>query len=354
MLEDHSSGEDCMVENLLFARRYLLRLANGLERATAIPLPGSATYANEAAIRTFVPAGGKLLVHSNGAYGDWLLAMCRAMGTPYTALRTSPTQPPQIERFRQALLNDPQITHVILVHCETSSGLLNPIDEIAELCRDLGKGLLIDAVATFGALELDIKRLQCQALVLSSNKGLEGPPGLAWVIADRAILEACKDNARSLSLDLWDQNQHMDRANCFRFTPPTHVVAAVAEALRRHEAEGGAQPRLRKYQRNWRCLVDRMREIGFETLLSDDVAAPIVATFHNPSDPGFSFQNLYEEMARRGLIIFPGRLAVQNTFWIGCMGAVSETEMTRAADAIQDILKQQGVREFGTRQFHAA
>ncbi len=348
MLEDRSSGEDCMVERLETARLYLRRLAKGSEQVAVIPLPGSATYANEAVLRTFVPAGGKVLVHSNGAYGDWLLAICRAMGTPHTALRTSPVRPCQVDQFRQALLSDPDITHVMLVHCETSSGLLNPIHEIAELCCELGKGLLIDAVATFGAYDLNIGDLKYQALVLSSNKCLEGPPGLAWVIADRAVLEASKDNARSLSLDLWDQNQHMERSKCFRFTPPTHVVAAVAAALRRHQAEGGSAARLRRYRANWRSLVDRMRAIGFETLLSDDDSAPIVATFRNPADPAFDFKTLYGALAKRGLIAFPGRLAVQNTFRIGCMGAVSESDLVQVADAIHDILLEEGVREFGS------
>lgn len=354
MLEDRSSGEDCMVERLQFARDYLRQLAKGTKAATVIPLPGSATYANEAVIRTFVPTGGKILIHSNGAYGDWLVAICRAMGTPHSVLRTSPVRPAEAGEFRQVLLSEPDITHVMLVHCETSSGLLNPVQDIADLCRETGKGLLIDAVATFGAYDLDIGKLRYQAAVLSSNKCLEGPPGLAWVVADRAVLEACKDNARSLSLDLWDQNQHLERTKCFRFTPPTHVVAAVAAALRRHEAEGGSPGRLERYRANWRALVDRMRQNGFETLLSESASAPIVATFHNPNDPGFDFKKLYGELARRGLIAFPGRLAVQNTFRIGCMGAVSESEMIGVANAIYEILSEGGVIEFGRGRSRAA
>ena len=354
MLEDHAFGGRSIVKDIAFARRYLVHLANAANLGTAIPLPGSGTYANEAAIQTFVPEGGKLLVHSNGVYGDTLVSICRATGTPHSVLRTSPVSPPSAEQFRQALCSDPGITHVMMVHCETSSGLLNPIDQVGRLCRELHKVFIVDAVATFGALPLDMRRLAYDVLVLSSNKCLEGPPGLAWVVANRGVLGACKGNARSLCLDLWDQNQHVARTSCFRFTPPTHTVSAVAQALRAHDGEGGSAARLERYRRNWRSLVERMRSFGFRTLLPDTIAAPIAAVFREPDDPAYDFDAFYLAMLERGLDIYPGPLAVQRTFRIGCIGTVTEHDMRRAADAVRETLTALGVRAFGAARARPA
>jgi 2-aminoethylphosphonate-pyruvate transaminase len=347
MLEDHSAGEPAMIAALRTARSYLTKMANAESCGTAIPLPGSATYANEAVIRTFVSRGNRLLVHTNGAYGDWLVTMCRRMETPHVILRTPATRPPSSGEFSEALALHPEITHVMMVHVETSSGLTNPIEMVADLCSRHHKGFLVDAVASFGALPIDMKELNIQALVLSSNKCIEGPPGLAWVICDKAALDRCQGNARSLSLDLWDQHQTIDRTGCFRFTPPTHAIRGAYAALEIHRAEGGSAARLRRYRANWRRLVGDMRKLGFETLLADEHAAPIVATFYEPDDEHYNFGLLYDGMAARGLIIVPGRLAVPGTFRIGCIGALCEQSMSHAARAIRDILHEMGVRRFG-------
>jgi 2-aminoethylphosphonate-pyruvate transaminase len=349
MLEDHSAGERGMIAALREARSYLTELGNARGWATAIPLPGSATYANEAVIRTFVPREGRLLVHSNGAYGDWLVTMCSRMETPHVVLRTPPTRPPSVSEFREAFAFNSDITHVMMVHVETSSGLVNPVEMVADLCGHLKKGLLVDAVASFGALPIDVKQLNIQALVLSSNKCIEGPPGLAWVICDRAALERCAGNARSLSLDLWDQHQTVDGTGCFRFTPPTHAIRGTYAALELHREEGGCAARLRRYRANWRRLVVDMRKLGFETLLADEHAAPIVATFYEPDDEHYDFGKMYDGMAACGFIIVPGRLAVPGTFRIGCIGALTEQSMASAVRAIRDVLGDMRVRRFRPR-----
>jgi 2-aminoethylphosphonate-pyruvate transaminase len=227
--------------------------------------------------------------------------------------------------------------------------LLNPIEMVADLCSVHGKELLVDAVASFGALAIDMKQLNIEALVLSSNKCLEGPPGLAWVICGRAALNRCAGNARSLSLDLWDQHQTVDGTGCFRFTPPTHAIRGAYAALELHREEGGSAARLRRYHANWRRLVVDMRALGFETLLADEHAAPIVATFYEPDDEHYDFGRMYTGMAARGLIIVPGRLAVPGTFRIGCIGALTEQAMSSAARAIRDVLSDMRVRRFEPR-----
>lgn len=347
MLHDFASGERHMRDTIAFCRRYLLELCNGQGSHTAVPLVGSGTTGTEAVIGGFVPPNGKLLIHTNGIYGDRLVEIARRIRTPHASFRTAPYTPPTPAQFEAALREDPAITHVMVVHCETSTGIVNPIDEIAEVCRRAGKGLLIDAVASFGAMALDAKALGFDALVVSANKGLQAPPGLVWVVAKRAALEETKGNAHSLTLDLWDQHQHLERTGQFRFTPATHLLLAMAEALREHQEEGGIAARQARYRRSWRRLVDGMRQMGFTTLLADDVASPIVATFHDPPDPNYAFDGLYEGMKRRGFVIFPGRLAAANTFRIACIGVVTEHDIGRALDALADTLREMGVTRMG-------
>jgi 2-aminoethylphosphonate-pyruvate transaminase len=347
MLHDYASGADPIKQALGFSRRYLLDLCNGQGSHTAVPLLGSGTSGVEATIGCFVPENGKLLIHTNGVYGDRLVEVARRLRTPYTSFRTAPFTPPTATQFEEALKADPAITHVMVVHIETSTGIMNPVEEIAAVCRRMGKGLLVDAVASFGAFRLDAKALSVDAIVCSANKGLQAPPGLAWVIAKRSTLEDSKGNARSLTLDIWDQHQHLERTGMFRFTPPTHLILAMAEALHEHAEEGGQEARQARYRASWRRLVDGMRQMGFRTLLDDAVASPIVATFHEPPDPNYSFAKLYEGMKARGFIIFPGRLAAANTFRIACIGVVTERDIGRALDALAETIREMGVTALG-------
>ena len=347
MMRDRASGGDEFHADLQHARAYMVGLVHGEGAYTAIPLPGSATYANEGVIAQLVPPGGKLLIHTNGVYGDRLIEIASHLGTPYAVIRTAPFTPPTGAQFEAAISADPAITHVMIVHCETSTGVLNPLDTVAAVCRHHTKGLFVDAVASFGAMDIDARRLGLQAITVSSNKCMQGVPGIGWAIVQNTVLENARGHGASLVLDLWDQNQHMDRTTAFRFTPPTQVVAAFAQACREHAQEGGTTARLERYQRNWRRLVDGMRQMGFATVVPDEFASPIVATFHNPDHPAFSFQALFEGMKGRGFIIFPGRLALANTFRIGCMGDVTEADMSEAMEAIADTLKEMGVTQLG-------
>ncbi|MBN8892797.1 MAG: 2-aminoethylphosphonate--pyruvate transaminase [Rhodospirillales bacterium 70-18] len=353
MLKDRASGGDEFHADINLARDYMVSLVNGQGAYTAIPLPGSATYANEAVIAGLVPPGGKLLIHTNGVYGDRLIEICAHAGVPYAAIRTQPFVPPTAAQFEAAILADPAITHVFVVHCETSTGVLNPVEAIAEVCKAHAKGLLIDAVASFGAMPLDARKLGFQAVTVSSNKCMQGVPGIGWSVVQKTALENARGNCRALVLDLWDQNQHMDRTNAFRFTPPTQVLAAFAQACREHAAEGGTEARLARYRANWRRLVDGMRQMGFATVVPDEYASPIVATFHNPDHPNFSFQKLFEGMKTRGFIIFPGRLALADTFRIGCMGDVTEADMAEAMAAVADTMREMGIGGLGHSELAA-
>ncbi len=346
MLVERPSGDAEFQADLQGARDYLVALAHGGAEYVAVPVPGSATYANEAVVAALVPPGRTLLVHSNGVYGDRLVEICEALGTPVAVLRTAAFTPPEAGQFAAMLEADPAISHVFVVHCETSTGILNPLDEVAALCRARGVGLLVDAVASFGAVAIDAPALGLAAITVSFNKCMQGVPGIGWAVVRRADLAAAQ-RPRTLSLDLADQARHMDRTGLFRFTPPVQVLAAFAQACREHAAEGGTAARLARYRANWHRLVAGMRQMGFRTVVPDAAASPIVATFHNPDHPAFSFDALFAGMKRRGFVIFPGRLALADTFRIGCMGAVTPDDIGRAMAAVAETMAEMGVDVVG-------
>ena len=308
-----------------------------------VPMQGSGSFAVESMIGTLVPRDGKVLVLANGAYGLRAAETLRVMGRAVTVIDKGDYLPPRGDEVGRALEDDPAITHVVAIHCETSSGILNPIPEIAEAVRSHGRKLLIDSMSAFGAVELDVTRIPCEAIVSSANKCIEGVPGFGFVIARKTALEAAKGNAHSLSLDAHAQWATMVKTGQWRFTPPTHVVAAFLEALRLHAEEGGVAGRGARYARNRDVMVAGMRALGFETLLGDRWLSPIIVTFFTPAHPNFAFPRFYELMKARGFIIYPGKLTVVESFRIGCIGRMDEAVMRRVVAAAAESLAEMGV-----------
>jgi 2-aminoethylphosphonate-pyruvate transaminase len=301
----------------------------------------------EATIATLLPRDGKLLVLINGAYGERIAKICRYLGRDCVVLETPEDTPNDVAALDAALADDDSITHVAVIHCETTSGILNPISEVAACVARHGRSLLIDSMSAFGALPLDAGTIPCDAVVASSNKCIEGVPGIGFAIIRKSVLEACEGNAHALSLDLYDQWRGLEANGQWRFTPPTHVLAAFDQALVEHAEEGGVDGRGRRYSENCRALVEGMRAMGFETLLSDNLQAPIIVTFHMPADPNFDFSDFYRRVAERGFLIYPGKLTVAPSFRIGCIGRLGVAEIAEALDAIREILDEIGVARPG-------
>ena len=308
-----------------------------------VPMQGSGTFSVEAMLGSFVPQDGKALLLVNGAYGQRTVKTMAYMGRDHVVLDKGDYLPPRAHEVAEILKSDSSITHVVVVHCETSSGILNPIKEIAEITHAAGCKLLIDSMSAFGAIEVNMAELHCDALVSSANKCIEGVPGFGFVIAHKKALEAAIGNCPSLSLDVHDQWQHMENTGQWRFTPPTHVVAAFIEALRIHRLEGGVCARGERYRHNRDVLVEGMRELGFETLLKDRWLSPIIVTFFNPSDPNFEFDQFYNLMKAKGFIIYPGKLTVVDSFRIGCIGNLDEHVMRHVIEAVSGCLDEMGV-----------
>jgi 2-aminoethylphosphonate-pyruvate transaminase len=322
----------------------LLALAGDTKGEFAcVPMQGSGSFCVEAMLGTMVPRNGKVLVLANGAYGLRAAETLRVMGRAYTLIDKGDYLPPRGDEVARALDADPAITHVIAIHCETSSGILNPVAEIAEAVAARGRKLLIDSMSAFGAEDLDVNSIRYEAMVSSANKCIEGVPGFGFVIARKDALEAAKGNAHSLSLDVHAQWVAMVRTGQWRFTPPTHVVAAFLEALRLHAAEGGVAGRGARYGRNRDVMVAGMRALGFETLLADRWLSPIIVTFFNPAHPNFVFSRFYDLMKAKGFIIYPGKLTVVDSFRVGCIGRMDEAIMRRVVQSAAECLAEMGV-----------
>ncbi|MCC7273649.1 MAG: 2-aminoethylphosphonate--pyruvate transaminase [Alphaproteobacteria bacterium] len=343
MLRDWGSRDGRFVEMNARIRHRLVELAGGLGSHVTVPLQGSGTFAVEAMLGTMLPRDGKILLCINGAYGHRMARIVEMLGRDFVEYETAEDTPIDAAEVGRRLDGDPAVSHVAIVHCETTSGVLNPVEAVAAEVARRGRRLLIDAMSAFGALPLDVRRVACDAVAASSNKCLEGVPGMGFVIAREAALAECEGNAHALSLDLHDQWRFMERAGQWRFTPPTHVIAAFDQALREHEEEGGVEGRGGRYRENCRVLVDGMRAMGFETLLPDAVQAPIIVTFHMPADPRFDFQAFYDRLRDRGFVIYPGKLTVADSFRIGCIGRLTPADMGDALAAIAATLADMGV-----------
>ena len=344
MLSDWGSWDADFNRITAELRQGLLEMAGVQDDSyTCIPLQGSGTFAVEAALATAIARDGKALVLMNGAYGKRATQILDYLGRDYITLDKGDYLPPQPEEVAEILAANPDVTDVFLVHCETSSGILNPLREIAEVVKANGKGLIVDAMSSFGAVPLTVDSIPFDVMVSSANKCIEGIPGFGFIIIRRSLIEESKGRAHSLSLDLHDQWVYMERTGQWRFTPPTHSVVAFRKALEQHAEEGGVAGRQQRYTNNRDVLVAGMRALGFQTLLEDEWLSPIITTFFSLAHPNFEFKRFYDELKDRHFLIYPGKLTIADSFRVGCIGQIDEQIVNQLLTAIADTLKVMGV-----------
>jgi 2-aminoethylphosphonate-pyruvate transaminase len=284
-----------------------------------------------------------VLVPDNGAYCKRAAKLSQMMGRRVTVLPTAEDRPIDPAAVDGALAGDPTITHVILIHCETGTGVENPLAAVAAVCGRRGKGLVVDAMSSFAALPIDARTTRFDALVAASGKCLEGVPGMGFVFLRQAIVERCAGNSHSLAMDLHDQQAYMGKTGQWRFTPPTHVVAALDEAIAQFVEQGGQPTRLARYTDNCRTLVAGMAALGFRPFLEPAIQAPIIVTFHAPADAAYEFKRFYAAVKARGFILYPGKLTEIETFRVGCIGAIGRAEMQQAVHAVSDAMREMGI-----------
>lgn len=346
MMRDIGSRESEFIEIIKNIRNKLVSLAGStVDKYTCVPIQGSGTFAIEAFFSTIVPkSNAKVLILENGAYGKRQETICKILEIPYKTLSFETGTPITITEVKRELDND-EYTHVTIVHCETSAGVLNPIDTVGQLVKDKNPDCIyfVDAMSSFGAVPLNVDELKIDYMVSSSNKCLEGSPGFAYVIAKRNHLESCKGQARSLVMDLVDQYEGLEKDGQFRFTPPTHSILAFNQALLEHSKEGGVQSRAKRYHDNNIIIRKKMEQMGFKESVKPEYSSYIISSFQYPQHPNFSFPVFYEKLNNRGQVIYPGKLLNQDCFRLGNIGHLYTEDMEHLAKCIEEVLEEMNI-----------
>ncbi len=327
-------------------REQLLAIA-GVSRETGyecILLQGSGTFGVEAVFATCVPPNGKVAVLANGAYGERIVLMLQHAKISHVVLRTPEDMPNDPVALEHTLSSDKSITHVAVVHCETTTGILNPIDEIGQITKRHGCAYVVDAMSTFAGIPIDFTVGGVDFLISSANKCVEGVPGFSFVIARRSALLANEGCARSLSLDLIGQLRGFEKNDQFRYTPPTHSILAFDQALRELELEGGVASRGARYRRNHQILIGGMTKLGFRVFLDPKIQSYIITSFYFPNDPKFTFGEFYRRLSDKGFIIYPGKISQADTFRIGSIGRIFEADIHALLLAVGETMKEMGIQ----------
>jgi len=344
MLRDLGSRDGAFIETVRDLRERLVRLGNGDPTTyTAIPMQGSGTFGIESVLGSVIPPDGKLLVAVNGAYGRRMVQMAEVLRIPVTVVEEAENRPITPEAVTAPLRQDASISHVAVVHCETTTGLLNPVVELGAQVAALGKVYIVDAMSSFGAIPLDLAAARIDYLISSANKCIEGVPGFAFVLARTAHLLTCRGMARSLSLDLLGQYLGLEQSGQFRFTPPTHALLAFHQALLELEAEGGLPARQARYTANHARLLAGMTALGFRPYLAPEHQGPIITAFHYPDHPAFDFPAFYAALNRRGYVIYPGKLSRVDCFRMGTIGRIFPADIAALLDAVRSVLIESGI-----------
>lgn len=319
-------------------RQELVSIATPQSEAyTCVLMQGSGTFCVEATLGTAVGRNGKVLVLSNGAYGQRIAQICAQAGLHYGLMDFGELAPLDPHALQQRLQAESEWTHVALVHGETTTGMLNPLPELAQVVKSFGKVLIVDAMSTFGGIEIDIGALGIDFLVSSANKCIQGVPGFGFVLARRSILEVCQGNSPSLSLDLYAQWREMDLTGKWRFTSPTHVVRAFQQALKELRDEGGIAARYARYRSNHTILAEGMERLGFQLLLPVHLRSVMITSFLYPTAAQFAFKTFYNALKQFGFVIYPGKIGAHDTFRIGTIGHVFPDDFQRLVQAIAQV-----------------
>lgn len=340
MLQDWCTWDDDYNKEIVeVIRSKLVSLATTHPGYTSVLMQGSGTASVEATIGSAIAKDGKLLVVDNGAYGARIAQIADYLNIACTVIAPGETTRPTLEAVEKALVEDSAITHLAVVHCETTTGMLNPIQEVTALAKRYNKVVILDAMSSFGGIQMDISELGVDYMISSANKCIQGVPGFGFVIAKQTELEKCKGQARSLSLDLYDQWQCMQANHGkWRFTSPTHTVRAFYQALAELEQEGGIEARQARYTKNQRTLVEGMRKLGFETLLNDELHSPIITSFYSPTHSDYQFKAFYDRLKEQGFVIYPGKVSNADCFRIGNIGEVYPQDIERLIVAVEKAM----------------
>lgn len=340
MMFDHCTWDDDYKQITLNIRKNLLKLAHASEEAyTVVLMQGSGTFGVESVLSSVIGKEEKLLIITNGAYGERMIDIAKHNEIGYVVYNEAYNKVPSADKVREILSQDLGITHVAMVHSETTSGILNDIEAVAKVVKAQGRTFIVDAMSSFGGVDIDVPGLQIDFIVSSANKCIQGVPGFSFIICNKQVLIESKGKARSLSLDLYDQWETMVKDGKWRFTSPTHVVLAFDKAMKELEAEGGIVARAKRYEENNKLLIEKMREMGIAPYIDSEHQGPIITTFYYPTSCNFSFNEMYSYVKKRGYAIYPGKVTSADTFRIGNIGEIYKEDIEALCEIFQAFFK---------------
>ena len=343
MQRDLGSRDSEFIAIVQEVRQKLVALGQGSETFTTILMPGSGTFGIEAVLSSAIGPDGKLLILINGAYGNRMLKIANVQKIPVIGLSCSENTQPDIQALEAALQADPGISHVAVVHCETTTGIINPIEKYGEVVKKHNRIYIVDAMSSFGAYPIDLNICGIDYLVSSANKCIEGVPGFSFILARKSALLTTRGLSRTLSLDLFSQWEGLENDGQFRFTPPTHVILAFRQALIELEQEGGVPARGARYHQNYELTLAGMQKLGFKTYLNAQDQGFIITSFYYPEHPKFVFREFYERLSDKGHVIYPGKLSHAECFRIGHVGRLGSADVKSLLAAVAETLDEMGV-----------
>lgn len=339
MLEDRCTWDDDYKFITQKIRQQLLDLARlDIETYTAVLMQGSGSFTVESVLTSTVKETDKVLFITNGAYGERMVQMANTIGLHHLVYPVDYAKQPDVEKVRLYLEADETITHIAIVHCETTTGMLNPIEAVGKLAQQFGKTFIVDAMSSFGGVPIDMEACHIDYLISSANKCIQGVPGFGFVIAKQTALEKCEGVSRSVALDLYDQWKVMDIDGKWRFTSPTHVVAAFSQAIDELVEEGGIEKRFERYDRHNRTIREAFESFGFQAYIDEAVQSPIITTYLFP-DKLFAFNDFYDMMKAEGFILYPGKLTEFDTFRVGNIGDLSDEDIAQLCQAVKKYME---------------
>lgn len=340
MMFDHCTWDDDYKQITQKIRKDLLKLAQvSEEEYTVVLMQGSGTFGVESVITSSVGREDKILVCSNGAYGERMAQIARQAGKNLVVYQEEYHKVPDAQKVKQLLEEDPAITHVGMIHSETTSGILNDIEAVGKVVKEAGKTFIVDGMSSFGGVEIDVRGIGIDFIVSSANKCIQGVPGFSYIICRRDALMNCKGKCSSLSLDLFDQWETMEKDGKWRFTSPTHVVLAFARAMEELVQEGGIPARAKRYRDNNKKLIERMKAMGIRTYIDETHQGPIITTFFYPDSSRFSFEEMYQYIKERGYAIYPGKVTDADTFRLGNIGEIYADDIDRVCDIFEEFFQ---------------
>ncbi len=339
MLRDMGSRDEEFIEIVADIRKRLLNIGLSSEKTyTSVIMQGSGTFGIESVISSVIPVGGKILVLVNGAYGERMVQMAQIYKIPLVIQKCPENEIPDLELLEENLMADAGITHVAVVHCETTTGIINPIQEIGSIVKMFNRIYIVDAMSSFGAYPIPVEPFGIDFLISSSNKCIEGVPGFSFIIARKEALVSIKGSARTLALDIYSQWEGLEKNGQFRFTPPVQVLEAFHQALVELEEEGGIDERGQRYRNNYEMTLQEMEKIGFSPYVSPENRGYIITSFYYPDHPNFSFPDFYQKLSEKGCLIYPGKLSHADCFRIGHIGRLDLTDVFGLISAIKATL----------------